>query len=95
MSTRLIMMVLGSNVEFTDRLPFSVLGTSYHTFICLSIPFQNFKELATGHFLRNQVFTCLNGQLGALETPYGAKKPHSLAKNLVSESCCKKCPVVN
>jgi len=45
MSTRLIIMVLGSNVEFTDRLPFSVLGTSYHTFICLSIPFQNFKEL--------------------------------------------------
>jgi hypothetical protein len=27
MSTRLIIMVLGSNVEFTDRLPFLVLGT--------------------------------------------------------------------
>jgi hypothetical protein len=51
--------------------------------------------LATGHFLRNQVFTCLNGQLGALETPCGAKKPHSSVKNLVSEPSCKKCPVVN
>jgi len=26
MSTRLIRMVLGSNVEFTDKLPFSILG---------------------------------------------------------------------
>jgi hypothetical protein len=36
MSTRLIIMVLGSNIEFTDRLPFSVLGTSIPHF-CLSV----------------------------------------------------------
>ena len=28
MSTKLIIMVLGSKIEFTDRLPFSILGTS-------------------------------------------------------------------
>jgi hypothetical protein len=42
-------------------------------------------QIVVEYFLRNQVFTCLNGQLGALETPCGVKKPHSSAKNLVSE----------
>ena len=44
-STRLITMVSGSNVEFTDRLPFLLLYTNYHTtllFIC-QYPSQNFK----------------------------------------------------
>jgi hypothetical protein len=45
------------------------------------------RNLATGHFLRNQVFYLPEWQLGALETPCGAKKPHSSAKNLVSEPC--------
>jgi len=36
MSTRLIIMVLGSSAEFTDRLPFSILGiiiTYFHPFV--------------------------------------------------------------
>ena len=49
----------------------------------------------TGHSWRNQVFTCLNGQLVVFEILCGVKKPHSSAKNLVSEPRCKKCPVVN
>jgi hypothetical protein len=52
-------------------------------------------DLLPDTFEETRFFTCLNGQLGALETLCGAEKPHSSAKNLVSEPCCKKCPVVN
>lgn len=45
MSTRLIIMVLGSNVEFTDRLPFLVLYKDYDTTLPLvcQYPSRNFK----------------------------------------------------